>query len=319
MTDRLELLDMQPEEISFEREVLKGLTATPKRIPPKFFYDADGSKLFEQITQLEEYYLTRTELSIIRERSSELSRAIGRNALLVEFGGGNLSKARLFLDICRDLSYYVAIDISRNFLYRCAEDLSRDYPSVRIVAICADFMKQVSIPKLDYSGRKAALFLGSSIGNFEPEDSARFFRNCSQSLDPGDILILGADNKKDRKVIEGAYNDSSGITAMFNMNLLNRINRELDGNIDLSNFSHRAIYDENIGRIEMHLVAREDAEYVVRDTVIKFSAGESIHTENSYKYSHGQVSEIASGAGFRMKEVYEDGKKLFSLYVLEKI
>ncbi len=318
MIQNLKLFDQNPERIDFRNEVIRGLRSSPKRIPPKFFYDSSGSGLFEDITGLNEYYLTRSELSIIRDYSSRLSEIIGNDAMLVEFGGGNLSKARLFLDLASGISYYVAVDISRDFLYGCAEELSGDYPDVNVVAICADFMKKLEFPVLEHEGKTVGLFLGSSIGNFEPESAIRFVKGCSELLSSGDNLIIGVDNKKDPAIIEKAYNDSSGITARFNLNLLNRINSELGGNFDTSNFMHRAFYNRSLGRIEMHLVAREPAEYSIGAEKFSFRQGESIHTENSYKYSSEDFSRIASQGRFTIAETLQDPAKYYSLYVLEK-
>lgn len=318
MTENLQLYDFEPGEKGFENEVLIGLKSNPKSIPPKFFYDSRGSQLFEEITALEEYYLTRCELNIIERERETLSGIIGDNAMLVEFGCGNMSKARHFIDLSRSLTHYVAVDISRKFLYDSAEGLSSEYPRINVVAICADFMENMAVPDIRHSGKTVALFLGSSIGNFEPEKALSFVRNCSANLKKGDLLIIGVDNRKSRAVIERAYNDGAGVTAEFNLNLLRRVNSELSGNFDLENFSHRAFYDEENGRIEMHLVAKRDATYEIGKHRIHFSPGETIHTENSYKYSAEQVSEIAGNCGFNVIRRFQDADRYYSLYVMQR-
>lgn len=318
MIHNLQLFDLGDEILDFRHEVVRGLRASPKNIPPKFFYDEGGSNLFEKITKLKEYYLTRMELAIINNYSNELAGIIGNNAMLVEFGCGNMSKARLFLKLARNVAYYVAVDISKDFLYSSAEALSSEFPDISVVAICADFMKGLRFPEIDHEGKRVALFLGSSIGNFEPPQALKFVKECSSFLSSGDNLIIGVDNKKNRKVIEDAYNDSKGITAEFNLNLLKRVNTELGGNFDLSNFMHRAFYNEPLGRIEMHLIARKASEYSLGSDNFTFRQGESIHTENSYKYSADEFSEIASEGKFSVSRILQDPWKYYSIYVLER-
>lgn len=318
MIRKLRFLDQKPETADFRQDVVAGLRSSPKRIPPKFFYNAEGSALFERITQLEEYYLTRTELSIIEENRMKLARTVGENATLVEFGGGNLSKARLFLDLPVRISNYVAVDISSNFLHSSAEKLSSDYPDLNVTAICADFMKGFEIPEIEAREKTTGLFLGSSIGNFERDRATMFVRECSQFLSSGDKMIIGVDNRKEKWIIESAYNDVEGVTAEFNSNLLKRINDELGGDFSLADFKHNAFYDEIAGRIEMHLVSMRDCDYSIGSEYFHFRKGESIHTENSYKYSEEEFRSIASGGNFSVSDILQDSRKYYSLYILER-
>jgi len=290
----------------FRSEVLAGLSRKQKSIPPKFLYDSAGSHLFAEITSLDEYYLTRLEKDILARNRDAISEILRDTVTLVEFGGGDLSKAREFIDIVQGLEYYVVVDIAADFMLKNARKLSRIYPDLQIIAICSDFSRRLDLVDLPESGKRAFLFLGSSIGNFEPDQVIYFFRNCSNAMKSGDHLILGADAPKDAKILERAYNDSRGITAEFNLNLLRRINREMDANIDISNFSHRAIYNHEMKRIEMHLGS------------ISFRSGEYIHTENSYKYNFKDVETFSSKAGLKVDSVFQDRNGFYSIYVIGK-
>ncbi len=302
----------------FKSEVLAGLSREQKSIPPKLLYDDNGSHLFTEITSLDEYYLTRLESEILAENREEISEILRDTNTLVEFGGGDLSKARGFIDMIPQLECYAVVDIADDFMLKNARKLSKIYPDLKIIAICSDFSKRFDLIDLPKTGKSAFLFLGSSIGNFEPAQTVDFFRNCSMAMKNGDLLILGVDAPKDVKILERAYNDSRGITAKFNLNLLRRINREMDANIDISNFTHRAIYNHKLKRIEMHLVVKKDDTYTISGRSIRFRSGEHIHTENSYKYDIEDVKMYAGRAGLRVNRVFQDKNGFYSVYMIGK-
>lgn len=315
MADNFIFQDLKPKLVDFRSEVIRGLSSERKKIAPKFFYDNAGSKIFERITELEEYYLTRSEMSILRKNGVAIRTILEKGACLIEFGGGNLSKGRVFLDLISP-EIYVPIDISKDFLCTSAIMLAEERPDLTVWAVCSDFMKTVAVPGLPSDSRKIGIFLGSSIGNFEPHESRKFLKECARHFNPGDMIIIGMDNKKDKAILERAYNDSAGLTAEFNLNLLRRINRALDGNIDINNFTHYAFYNQEKGRIEMRLVCREDATYTVAGREFHFKSGESIHTENSYKYSREDVDALINGTGFKIDQVFRSSDGFFSLYFL---
>ena len=318
LTENFIIQDLKPRVVDFRASVLKGLGSRRKYVPPKFFYDHNGSVLFEKITSLEEYYLTRSEMSIISDHGHELKHIAGRKSCLMEFGGGNLSKGRIFINLLSP-EIYVPIDISKEFLCKSAMSLASELPDLTVWAVCADFMQSVEVPGLSGEMRKTGLFLGSSLGNFEPDESRRFFMKCSGMFQRGDSMVIGVDRKKDKKILERAYNDSQGITAQFNLNLLHRINGNLDGNLDPDNFYHKAFYNEAKGRIEMHLVCRNEATYTVAGSEFHFSEGESIHTENSYKFSREDMEKLIDHTGFEIADVMESRDGYFSLYILRRI
>lgn len=300
---------------AFASDVVAGLTHQPKQLSPKYFYDAAGSDLFEQITRLPEYYPTRTELGILRDRGAEIAAIIGDDAALVEFGAGATTKVRLLLESCR-FAAYVPVDISGDFLTVQADDLRRDFPELAVHPVIADFTTAFKLPAAIEGQPKVGFFPGSTIGNFEPHEACRFLRSAREILGVGARMIVGVDLEKDERVLHAAYNDAAGVTARFNLNLLLRINRELGGNFDLSAFVHRAIYNREQHRIEMHLVARKQQSVRLLGTTISFRAGESIHTENSYKYSIERFGALARGSGWKVQTVWTDAAKMFSVQAL---
>lgn len=310
----LVLHDLHPPAADLRREVLAGLTATPKWLPPKLFYDATGSHLFDAITALPEYYPTRTEIGILRACREELAELLGGGAVLVEPGGGNGLKARLLLDVIDALAY-VPIDIAREHLFGAATELAEDYPELAVHAVCADFSRPLQLPALPEGGRRVAFFPGSSIGNFEPQAAVTLLARLADLVGPGGALLIGADLVKDAARLESAYDDVQGVTAAFNLNLLVRLNRELDAGFDLDRFDHRAHYDDAAQRVEMHLVSRVAQTVAVADRTVAFAAGESIHTENAYKYTRDGFRALAARAGFAPWREWTDPQGLFAVFL----
>ena len=310
-------VDLETIVEDFETAVVAGLSATPKTLPCKFFYDQAGSELFSRICELDEYYPTRTEVGLLRRISGNIARLMGPDCHLIEFGSGDGIKVRLLLDAVNALAGYTAVDISRDHLKRSAEDLARLYPDIEIAAICADYTKPFDVPppSAKADARRVGFFPGSTIGNFTPAEAVEFLRTAAKLLEGGD-LIIGVDLKKDIARLESAYNDSEGVTAAFNLNLLARINRELSGDFIIDAFEHRAHYDPVAGRIEMHLISRCDQFVTVGGRRFDFAAGETIHTENSYKYAIEEFREVAANAGFKVVGGWTDDENLFSIHYL---
>ena len=298
----------------FEADVLRGLAASPKRLSPKYFYDDAGSILFERITEVPEYYPTRCEMSILRAQASEIARLIPPGAALVEFGAGAAKKARILLDAAPHLAAYVPVDICGEMIEREAAELRRDLPGLNVVPVTADITQPFDLPAAAKSAPlRVGFFPGSTIGNFEPHEAAGFLRNAAAILGPGAVLIIGADLIKPTEVLQAAYNDKAGVTAAFNLNLLKRINRELAGTFKLDTFEHHAIYNRERNRIEMHLASLKRQKVKVAGETIDFRAGETIHTENSYKYSVESLSALARGAGWLPAAAWSDADKYFSI------
>ena len=318
---------------TFARDVRAGLTSNPKWLLPKYFYDDLGSYLFEAICCLPEYYLTRSESEILRHHIGEIISTIEAPAQsrirLIELGNGNSIKTHYIIEALRK-SYpeihYLPIDISAVSLERSSEELLQLYPRLRITAYAADYptaLRALAVDGRDDEGhqRNIVLFLGSSIGNLDPTESRALLRKIRAVLRRGDVLYLGADLKKSADVLAQAYDDALGVTAAFNLNLLMRINRELDGDFDVKKFAHRAIYNEQPGRIEMHLISREAQTAQIRaiDTGVDFASGESIHTENSYKYDLPTLSKLARDTGFSLEQSWFDSARRFSFNLFAAI
>jgi dimethylhistidine N-methyltransferase len=299
----------------FARDAIGDLSQHPKRLSPKYFYDATGSELFEAITKLPEYYPTRTELKILRDRGNEIAAIIPKGAALVEFGAGATTKVRLLLKKCA-FGAYVPVDISGEFLNAQANGLRKDFPTLAVYPVAADFTAPFALPEEIAGMPKVGFFPGSTIGNFEPHEACKFLRSARDILGKGAQMIIGADLEKDERVLHDAYNDASGVTARFNLNVLVRINRELGGNFDLSAFTHRAIYNRERHRIEMHLISRKPQSVRMLGTSFSFRTGETIHTENSYKYSIERLTALARGAGWEVRESWTDPNRMFSVHAL---
>src|SRR5580692_5729965 len=300
---------------AFARDVIEDLSQHPKRLSPKYFYDAAGSELFEQITVLPEYYPTRTELTILRDRSRAISAIIPKRAALVEFGAGATTKVRLLLNECA-FGAYVPVDISGDFLKAQADALRQDFPALSVHPLAADFTTPFALPAAIAGMPKVGFFPGSTLGNFEPHEACAFLRSARQILGEGAQMILGVDLEKDERVLYDAYNDAAGVTAQFNMNVLVRMNRELGGNFDLSAFTHRAIYNRERHRIEMHLISKKQQAVRMLGTSFSFRPGESIHTESSYKYSIDRFAALARGSGWQVRESWTDTNRMFSVHAL---
>jgi dimethylhistidine N-methyltransferase len=305
----------------FKHEVLQGLQRTPKRLHPKFFYDERGSELFERICATNEYYPTRTETQILRQYVDEISNSLGPDCLLFEFGSGSSTKTKILLDRIGDLAAYLPIDISGPFLMRASERLRINYPRLTIIPVCADFTGPIILPELMIPpARTRAGFLpGSTIGNFIPEDACRFLSHIAELLGAGGQLLIGVDLVKDTQVLEAAYNDSEGVTAQFNLNVLHRIRSELNAKLEPTDFEHRAFFNENESRIEMHLLSRKEQALEIDGQVIHFRANESIHTENSYKYTPERFDELASHAGFEVMKLWTDPHQYFGVFLLKAV
>ncbi|CAD5108735.1 L-histidine N(alpha)-methyltransferase [Zestomonas carbonaria] len=297
--------------------VLAGFAAEPKWASPKFFYDRRGSELFEQICRQPEYYLTSTEEAILTRAAADIAEIAGHHANLVELGSGASRKVRLLLEAMHPASY-LGIDISRDFLLDSTARLADDYPWLDVHAACADFCQPLRLPDDFDSEHPLAFFPGSSIGNFTPAEAVTLLANLHEWLPPGGGLLIGIDLVKDRQVLEAAYNDAAGVTAAFNLNLLERIRHELDSDIEPERFVHRAFFNEHESRIEMHLVSPQAQRVRIEDRRFAFAAGESLHTENSYKYSAEGFRELAGRAGFRPLASWSDPRGLFSVQYLER-
>jgi dimethylhistidine N-methyltransferase len=300
---------------AFAGDVIGNLSQHPKRLSPKYFYDAAGSELFEQITVLPEYYPTRTELGILRDRGSEIAADIPNGAALVEFGAGATTKVRLLLEHC-EFSAYVPVDISGEFLSAQADGLRKDYPALDVHPVAADFTTPFALPSAIAERPKVGFFPGSTLGNFEPQEASSFLRTAREILGDGAQMIIGVDLEKDERVLYDAYNDSAGVTARFNLNVLVRINRELGGNFDLSAFTHRSIYNRDRHRIEMHLISRKAQNVRILGNNFSFRPGESIHTENSYKYSLDRFTALARNSGWSVRKSWTDPARMFSVHAL---
>ena len=297
----------------FRSDVLAGLRQSPKRLPCKYFYDKRGSELFDQICQLDEYYLTRRELAIMERHAVEMGRQIGRGVMLVEYGSGSSVKTRYLLDGLPDPVAYVPVDISGEHLQETARELARDYPRIEILPVCADFTKDFALPLSERASTHAAVYFpGSTIGNFMPEGAIELLARITKLCGTGGGLLIGIDLRKDTRTIEAAYNDRRGVTAQFNLNLLRRINRELDADFDLGQFSHRAIYCAEIGRIEISLVSRGAQVVTVGGEVFEFAKGEAISTEYSHKYTVDQFAAMAAGAGLTLRREWTDEDRYFA-------
>jgi dimethylhistidine N-methyltransferase len=303
-----------PEASAFETDVLDGLRATPKQVPAKYFYDAAGSLLFERITELPEYYPTRCEMKILRDRAIDIAKLIPNGAALVEFGSGSSKKARIVLDAAPKLAAYVPVDICGEMIEQEAIELRSDFPQLKVLPVTADICTPFELPEeAKTAPARTGFFPGSTIGNFEPHEAAAFLRNAANILGRGATLIIGVDLIKPVDVLNAAYNDAAGVTAAFNLNLLIRINRELGGNFNLESFEHHAFYNRERHRIEMHRASLKRQKVRVAGETIDFRAGETIHTENSYKYSVESLGALARGVGWLPAGAWTDARKYFSI------
>jgi dimethylhistidine N-methyltransferase len=303
-------------ERAFAADVLAGLGAEPKHLPPKYFYDQRGSELFERITRLPEYYPTRTEIGILEAHAGTIAQLIPRDAAVVEFGAGSAAKTRILLDAAPHVSAYVPVDISGAFLAGTAARLRESLPQLVIIPLEADFTKPFVLPAALGARPRIGFFPGSTIGNFEPHEAQALLRHAAAMLGPGALFVIGVDLVKDADVLTRAYNDSEAVTAAFNLNLLVRINRELAGDFNPEKFRHRAFFNQAEGRVEMHLVSLARHKVRVCGKSIEFRRGETIHTENSYKYTAEQFRCRADAAGWATLATWLDPAKYFSVHAL---
>lgn len=301
----------------FAADVISGLSSDAKHLPSKYLYDTEGSRLFEAICKLPEYYPTRAETALLREIAGELAEDIADGALLVEFGSGASLKTRLLLDAAPRIAAYLPIDISKSALDDAVEALARDYPRLPVIPLRGDFTAPMRLPKSVAALPKVGFFPGSTVGNFTPGQASAFLENARQLLGAGARLIIGADLIKSETVLIPAYDDAQGVTAAFNLNLLTRINSELDGDADLSGFSHRAIWRRDLDRIEMHLVSLRSQVIRAAGRRFELQAGETIHTENSHKFSRESLAAIAMRAGWRMQAFWSSPAPEFGIALLE--
>lgn len=314
---RYEYDDLKPATSSFLQDVIAGLSSPRKALPPKYFYDARGSELFDAICELPEYYPTRTELAMLQAAAPDMRARVGTGSAIVEYGSGSGRKTRLLIDALRPRAY-VAIDISGEQLRAAIGQLAAAFPEVRMFAVCADYTQALPLKQLATAdaARRVVYFPGSTIGNFNVPEALAFLVNARKVAGAGGAMLVGVDLKKERSVLHAAYNDAQGVTAAFNLNVLHRINRELGADFDIGSFEHRAHYDEKAGRVEMHLVSRRDQQVRIDGRTLPFSAGESIHTENSYKYSVEEFQKLAHQAGFEASHCWLDPQRLFSIHYL---
>lgn len=313
----IELHDFEPKLDTFREEVARGLRQTPKTLPCKFFYDERGSQLFDQICELPEYYPTRTESAIMCQHIIAIAKLCGPRCLLVEYGSGSSSKTRILLDHLTQPAAYVPIDIAREHLVHSAIALKVRYPKLQVLPVCADYTQRFTLPTPQTSAARVLVYFpGSTIGNFQPHEAQTFLAHIAQLCGPGGGLLIGVDLKKDTRILEPAYNDGQGVTAKFNLNLLRRMNDELGTDFNLNQFRHRAIYNKQVGRIEMHLISECEQTVHLDDLTIAFEPDEIITTEYSYKYSLEDFRQLARRAGLKVEQVWTDERQLFSVQYL---
>ena len=316
----VEFLDHGVKTPSLLKEVLTGLSKGQKSIHPKFLYDKKGSEIFEEICKLPEYYPTRAENEILSVHAGEMAEYIGEDALIIEPGSGSGEKVRHLLKVLQSPRGFVPIEISKEILLRMTEELHEEFPEVKVLPVCADFTQDLELPlSVDsYSGKKVIFFPGSTIGNLNPEEAVNFLKKFGKMIGEGGGLLIGVDLKKDKETFELAYDDPQGVTAAFNLNLLERLNREADASFVSENFEHKAVYNEALGRVEMHLASKVAQLVRVNQTVFRFLEGETIHTESSYKYSVEEFCELCAKAKFSVKQCWKDSNELFCVYYFER-
>lgn len=314
---RIAFHDLQPDAGSFLEEVLAGLSGAQKALSPKYFYDARGCELFDAICGLAEYYPTRTEMAMMQECAPEMAMRLGPDCVLIEYGSGTSRKTRVLIAELEPRAY-MPVDIAGGQLKVSAMELEAAFPRLKIIAVCADYSRLLTLPEIDTVGarRRVIYFPGSTIGNFTAPEARLFLQNARALAGAEGAMLVGVDLKKDSALLHAAYNDAQGITAEFNLNLLARINRELGANFDLSAFRHRAFYNAGAGRIEMHLESLRTQRVTLGGRSFDFRSGETIHTENSYKYSVGEFQQLARSAGFEPAACWTDPRQWFAVHLL---
>ena len=302
----------------FATEVLGGLSRQPRSIPCRFLYDARGSELFEQITELDEYYPTRTEIGLLKRHAGDIAALAGPGAAIVEFGSGSSRKTEILIAALPDLAAYVAIDISPAALAEAADRLRARFRGLNVMTVTGNFNVPLDLPGSITGARKLGFFPGSTIGNLDKDEAVAFLQNAAQLLGRDSALLMGVDLKKSESILIPAYNDREGVTAAFNLNLLTRINRELDGSFDPDKFAHEAVYNPDAGRMEIYITSREDQDVTVLGKSFAFARGERIHTENSHKYAVSEITSMAEAAGWAHARAWVDDDELFSLNLLTR-
>ena len=318
-TRRIEALqDLEPTTDEFHASVIKGLSAPQKTLPCKFFYDERGSQLFDEICSLPEYYPTRTELGILERHAGDIARLAGPKARLVELGSGAGVKIRLLLRALEAPAAYLPVEISREHMLAANRSIAARFPELHIAPVCADYTRPFALPELPgiEHGTTLGFFPGSTIGNFSRGEAVSFLRVARDLLGKDALMIVGVDLVKDTRLLRAAYNDTAGVTAAFNLNLLRRINRELGGTFDLAAFRHEARWNEALERIEMHLVSMREQQIAIRRDSFHFAEGETIHTESSHKYRIDGFKALAMEAGYAPVDVWTDDEELFSVHAL---
>lgn len=315
----LQVFEDFPPVADVKNEILEGLAQAQKTLPAKYFYDQRGSRLFEEITRLPEYYLTRTEIGLLEQYGGEIAERVGQGAVLMEYGSGASVKIRLLLEALRP-DCYVPMDISRDFLIASANQLLDDYPWLSIYAGCVDYSQPVELPvTLAQAPHKLGFFPGSSIGNFTPQEAQAFLRRVRMTLGDSSHFLLGVDLYKDEEVLHAAYNDSQGVTADFNKNILRHLNRNLRASFDEDLFEHQALVNKKHSRVEMHLVSKIDQMVHLAGSTLVLRQGESLHTENSYKYRLDSLRWMARQAGFEMECSWTDDDDYYALVLMKTV
>jgi L-histidine N-alpha-methyltransferase len=299
--------------------VLEGLRSSPKTLPAALFYDARGAALFEDITQLPEYYLTRTEHDILQRHSGDLANLVGPNAAIIEFGSGAAIKVRHLLREFRETSAYIPVDVSREQLHEVAAERALEFPDVPVLPVWADYTEPFDLPDIPDGARRIGFFPGSTIGNLHPDEASAFLRRVRDCVGDDGGLILGVDRRKDPRLLNAAYNDAAGVTAEFNLNALLHLNRELRATFSKSAFRHRAFFNDSASRIEMHLEALSPQHVLVDGESVTFAAGESVRTECSYKYDRPRLERVVADGGFRIAELFTDENQWFWVAWLEPV
>ena len=315
--DRSENSALNESASALIEDVIDGLSQTQKILPSKYFYDTKGSELFDQICELEEYYPYRTEIAMLPASAQDLSHMLTEPCNIVEFGAGSLAKIRVLLKHIEHIRQFTPIDIAGDFLRREAAALQSEFPQLHIEPVEADFTRQVTLPKADKQSKNVGFFPGSTIGNFTPQAAQSFLAQARNTLGKGSLLLIGVDTKKSPAMLHRAYNDNLGVTRDFNLNLLTHINRTAGADFDLEQFEHYAFYNPEKGRIEMHLISQRAQTVRINGERFKFRQGESIHTENSHKYTQEEFTQLASRAGWRSLKHWVAGQQLFSVHLLQ--
>ncbi|MFN8495330.1 MAG: L-histidine N(alpha)-methyltransferase [Caldilineaceae bacterium] len=320
MNSPLTLYDFEPDLTSVYQEILPGLQKSPKALTDRINYDEEGSKMFERICELPEYYVTRTETALLQQHIAEITDLIGKEVLLIEYGSGNSQKTRLLLDALPQMVGYIPIDISKEFLLQSATELAQRYPHLEILPVCADYDQPFELPHpRKAAARRVAFYPGSTIGNRPPQDAVNFLHRIRLACGDNGALLIGVDLKKAPHILEAAYNDGAGICATFSRSGLRWLNQELSSNFQIDQFAHKAIYNEAMGRVEIYLVSMQEQSVSLNERLIHFNAGEQIWRAYSYKYSPAEFADLAAQAGWRVQKVWIDEQQLFSVQYLTAV